>query len=709
MNTPEHAIPLRSARDRLIDLLGIGDTYPLTDLHVVADPPKVPYGGTASIQLENAQAGVSYQLCDPEGNSLGDKFKSDGADTTLGIETPAVLENVTYRILASKQGAAGSTLPAQSPRFLNETAPVKVGIDTSLAISILAAQVLDGTLSDPKPSDARIVPYGCSVEVQVDKTQEGVQYSLLGLIVDEQEGTESKPGDLGAVSLQTGPMTEDAVIRVRATKTFPASANRPDESDLLETRLHLKVLANPGLAVSADPQPIVDYRHGAAIKIADTQGSVFYRAYLRRIPDADFVHGDAGGADLATVPVPGWPDVQVQKPPPTAPSAWRTWQTPVGYVALGDGPVPGTGGDLRLAIPSLTDDSLIIVQALKQHRVDADSPDLAIITSAVHLNQAAALLVRPDPERVLTLRVPLIGAQTGDSLQVAGGQLGVFYHFRPSPAGDDFPLPAYFHQRDEHDVTQNKGVDQLGVEIDLALATDLQPPLAVGADLARAFPRLPLLDITPLPAGTSLACRAVKAQTKVEVAMAQLAQLAAVPAIRADQAVIDYGSSTKIVIPDSQPEDQYQVTLAGGAVRPALTGNHGELVISSEPLNADAACEVVVSSVVEQGIRVERVVAVQVLVRPNAALPVSATADTVALNAGSQIVVEQSQRGIDYQLLSGQAAIGPPLPGNGASIVLPTGPITADTTFSVTAARADKPEIAVVLAAQATVKLKSGA
>lgn len=131
--------------------------------------------------------------------------------------------------------------------------------------------------------------------------------------------------------------------------------------------------------------------------------------------------------------------------------------------------------------------------------------------------------------------------------------------------------------------------------------------------------------------------------------------------------------------------------------------------MSSEPLNADAACEVVVSSVVEQGIRVERVVAVQVLVRPNAALPVSATADTVALNAGSQIVVEQSQRGIDYQLLSGQAAIGPPLPGNGASIVLPTGPITADTTFSVTAARADKPEIAVVLAAQATVKLKSGA
>jgi hypothetical protein len=42
----------------------------------------------------------------------------------------------------------------------------------------------------------------------------------------------------------------------------------------------------------------------------------------------------------------------------------------------------------------------------------------------VQLNQAAALLVRPDPARVLTLRVPLIDAKTGDSLQVAGWSTG---------------------------------------------------------------------------------------------------------------------------------------------------------------------------------------------------------------------------------------------------------------------------------------------
>ena len=188
---------------------------------------------------------------------------------------------------------------------------------------------------------------------------------MYSLIVDERERPGSKPGNLGAVSLQTGPMTEDALIRVRATKTFAASANRLDESDLLDARLYLKVLANPELAVSTDPQPILDYRQGAAIKIAATQKSVQYRAYLRRIADADFVHGDAGGADIATVP--GWPGVQVQQPPPTAPKAWRTWQTPAGYVALSDPPVPGTGGELRLAIPSFLD------RRLAGHRPGAEA------------------------------------------------------------------------------------------------------------------------------------------------------------------------------------------------------------------------------------------------------------------------------------------------------------------------------------------------
>ena len=56
-------IALRDARDRLIDLLGIGESYPLQDL-AVADPGlmMVGYGRSASITVEQSQLGVDYAL-----------------------------------------------------------------------------------------------------------------------------------------------------------------------------------------------------------------------------------------------------------------------------------------------------------------------------------------------------------------------------------------------------------------------------------------------------------------------------------------------------------------------------------------------------------------------------------------------------------------------------------------------------------------------
>ena len=98
-----HDVPVRSARDRLIDLLGIGDTYPISDLNVVADQLKVPFGGTARIPIEYAQEGVTYELCDPRGQPLGDAFKADGHGGTLAIDTPRVMADVTYRIRATKK------------------------------------------------------------------------------------------------------------------------------------------------------------------------------------------------------------------------------------------------------------------------------------------------------------------------------------------------------------------------------------------------------------------------------------------------------------------------------------------------------------------------------------------------------------------------------------------------------------------------------
>src|SRR5882762_1016153 len=122
---PTHDVPVRGTRDHIIDLLEIGDTYPLTDVNVVANPPKVTFGGTTTIDIEAAQAGVTYQLCDPTGVPLGDAFTREGNDATLSIGTPQVQEDVTYRIRAMKRPVAGR-LPPQAFHFLDAIAPVKV-------------------------------------------------------------------------------------------------------------------------------------------------------------------------------------------------------------------------------------------------------------------------------------------------------------------------------------------------------------------------------------------------------------------------------------------------------------------------------------------------------------------------------------------------------------------------------------------------------
>jgi len=696
MGTP-HDVPVRSARDRVIDLLGIGDSYPLTDLNVVADQLKVAFGGTAKIPIEDAQVGVAYQLCDPKGTPLGDAFRADGDGTTVVIETPTVGQDVTYRILATKKNPAGSTLPPQAPRFLNEDAPVKVGIDTGLVVELRDVPLLDPSRPMSQPSDPRIVPYGRSVDVWINQSQEGVQYSL---IVDGRDATDvERTGDLHDISLPTGPMVEDVIIQVRATKTFPASENRSTETSPLDAKLYLKVMADPAPAVSVAPSSIVDHAQDAAITIANTQSSASYRVYVRTVPDADFVHGVATDTEVVRVAVPDKSDAQVRKP-----SQSGVWRTPDGYVPVGTDAARGTGGELTITAKTMLDDAIVIVQAVKEHRVDVGNPASPTIASAVRLNQAAVVLVRPDSSRPLALRVPVIGDKTGDAMQVSGGQPGVFYYFRRAPSGTEFPLPAYFHKRDERDSTQNKGVGQLGIEIDFAVATD---PETQPTARATAVPRAPLLDITPGTTGGRMSSRAVKAQTGVETKMAQVALVPAVPPIGAEQAVIDFGAGARILIPSSDPQDRYQVALDGVPVKAALAGDGSDLAVGTDALRADAIFEVVVTRPADTGMQVERVVQVPVSLRPDPARPVSSKLDVVAKDTGTDIVVQGSQRGVLYQLMSGQTVVGAALPGTGADLSLPTGPIASDTTFAVTASRADNAQIAVVLGAQVTVTVRA--
>src|SRR5215212_3749930 len=59
---PTTPIQVRDARDRLIDLLGFGKTYPLRDLEISDDQLMVAFNTTAKIAVPNSQKDVIYQL-----------------------------------------------------------------------------------------------------------------------------------------------------------------------------------------------------------------------------------------------------------------------------------------------------------------------------------------------------------------------------------------------------------------------------------------------------------------------------------------------------------------------------------------------------------------------------------------------------------------------------------------------------------------------
>jgi hypothetical protein len=494
-------IHVRDVRDRLIDLLGIGQTYPLRDLTVRDEQLTVAFNTSAKVPIEPSQMGVLYQLHDKNNKPVAGAEVQGNGDRAI-IETPKIQEDITYTIYARKLLTGRDT-------YLRETATVKVGLDVTLQAWIRNAPPLDPASENPAPTDPRIVQYGASVEVELRNSQEGVDYRLVSF-ADASPGTDPKEtevsvaavrGDLRNIVLRSKALFEDTDIRIRATKVFDPSENRPSQTALLDVVLPLKVRANPALQVSVEPV-IVDFNQQATITIGNTQRSARYQVYIRKIPDRDFVHATVPAAQVLKVSVTGKPDVQVRRPP-----RGETWSTPDGFRAVGEFQ-PGSGGELRFTVRDLTDDSLVIVQARKEHQATAVMP------SAVQLEQAVVVLVRPNPAPGLKLRA----LSDAGTIQASGGQPGVFYYLRVEPNGQDVAAPVYFHKRDDADQSINKGIDQLAVEIDFVMMrTWSAEKIAASTGLAQTPPELPVLETSSVQSGAVLHVRAVKAQTGVSV------------------------------------------------------------------------------------------------------------------------------------------------------------------------------------------------
>ena len=106
-------------------------------------------------------------------------------------------------------------------------------------------------------------------------------------------------------------------------------------------------------------------------------------------------------------------------------------------------------------------------------------------------------------------------------------------------------------------------------------------------------------------------------------------------------------------------------------------------------------------------IQVRRRNRLSVAVGPNPKLTVRPRDDAIPAGAEGTILVEASQPDVAYRLMAGAAPVGAAMKGTGATLFLSAGPITAATTFSVTATRLLPPDASVTLAQTATIKLKT--
>jgi hypothetical protein len=493
----------RDARDRVIDLLGFGRTYPLRDLplieHVIVAP-----GTPATVTLHYSQIGIDYELQSLDGTPSmrdGKPIRAEGTGGALVLPTPPIEEDATYRILAVKREDASGGEKRET--LLRGSVSVEEGVDPSL-IAQLRLPLLDPRIDAPRADNARIADHGATVEVEVLASQEGVVYTLLDHTAQDKAISQPVVGTSGTIVLSLGPVTEDIDLRIRGTKEVGDPQNPEVRTAVLDVILPLKVRANPAATARLNPE-IIPHAGGTVVELGKTQKSASYQVWQRRIRDREIVFAQPPG--VATIDVAdGNRTIRVQRPEKPA-----VWQDLPGFVQSGDAK-RGTGGKLTFPLDAVDQDQVLLVQAIKQHRNGPLGSNTDTIASAVQLDRALALLVRPNHAQPLRVLATITGDATQGPLEARDGQAGVYYELRLAAADPAIERPVYFHQRDDVDATLNKGVDQLRIEVDFAVARD---PAAAPGNRAQVAPPWPALD-TELAPGTTLYVRARKAMTGVE-------------------------------------------------------------------------------------------------------------------------------------------------------------------------------------------------
>lgn len=556
-------LALRDARDAVTDRLAAGDvpepvlgwTLPLRDIPLT-QALTVAHGGSARVRLDYSQPDVRYQLF------VGDTAAGEvmeGVGGPLELQTPAVTQDVTFRIQATKAEPSRSV-------WLHRQVRVQEGVDPDVRgefISMGTATPLPA-LSESGTEQARLAAFGETVAVRLTESQEGVAYVL----VDAGDGSvvlsEPVVGTSGVIDIPfSAGASEDVDVRLRGTRELAAPGDSLG-SALLQQVLPLRVRANPDVQAQLTEE-IVAHGSSSAVRLSSSQPTASYQLFVRPARSADYHFGATLPPGAIAVNT-GAEVIGLQRPP-----GRPFWEDLEGLVAHGSA-AAGNGGTLDLPLLGITEDAVILIQATKRHQTALATLPQRLEPSAVPLIRALAVLVRPDPQVRLQLSLELSGDVTAGPWEVSNGQPGVFYEVRNggSPIGN----AVYFHRESDELSGRSKGVGELRVERDLALVrvgvlpTSSDPPPA------------PWLDATPQPVGVVLGVLARQALSGVTAPLAQSATVLAMPTLHIEPAPPSAGDSVALVVEASVVGEHYSVWQEGAQRVAATAGTGGDLALS---------------------------------------------------------------------------------------------------------------------------------
>lgn len=343
MSTAPH-FHLRDTRDRLIDLLGLGETYPLQDV-AVSERLTVPFEVSAKISIDPGQPAVEYELHDRDEEPVPSVFAQTGTGDEILLETPPIVEDVTYKILARKPGREA---------YLHQETTIKVGLDVRLDARILAP--LLRPLTD---KDTWMVGHGGQVDVEIVESQEGVDYHLVHL-GDAGQGPEEVlsqvvRGNRHDIKVRTDSIWEPKVIRIRATREFEASEGREPQTDLLDAVLPIDVRGLGELTLEVDFAVAHD---------------------LEPIAEGILPLASSLSADIAAQPEIRLEESEVDYNSVARILVVASWKGEKYQPFLGGKPVKraryGNGGDLVFLTEALLEDTTFEVHVTRPDRIDVE-------------------------------------------------------------------------------------------------------------------------------------------------------------------------------------------------------------------------------------------------------------------------------------------------------------------------------------------------